>query len=240
MTVKLEPKTIKFIISGIIAILLYFYIVNPIIETVRHSYSASFNDTTFSYLLTDTVKLKHELYHEGLLVSTGMIRETDQNYFIVTDNRIAIEVFEYFDLNEINLNDIKFSRYSNFPKFERGIEFNDDLGNEVPVVTVRNIPNFDDYLEIGFDKNASLSKITGTNYIAFEGKPVTMSLNNKLGKAMAIFDFSKVTNTLIVLYKKDFRFLLIIVTSKDYVIDRNYLNLFKFYKNNGKIEQTSF
>lgn len=234
----MSKKSIKLIISGILAILFYFYIIGPIIETVGSGYTASFNDTTFSYLLSDSVELKHNPYHKNLVFSTGRLRETDQTYFIVTNNNIFIEVFEYYDLDDIDLDEIKFSRYKNFPTFEKGISFNDDLGKEVPVVTVKNKIHFNDYLEVGLDKFANLNKITGNNFIAFEGDPIKMSLNNKEGEAMAMFDFSKVTNTLLILYKKDFRFLLIIVTSEDYIIDKNYLKLFKFYSKKEEIEQT--
>jgi len=236
----MNSKLFKFIISGIIAILLYFYIIGPIIETVSSGYTASFDDTTFSYLLTDSVVLLHDPYHQESVFSTGRLRETDQNYFIVTNNRIAIEVFEYFDLNDIDLDDIKFSRYTNFPIFEKGISFNDDLGKEIPIVTVKSKIHFNDYLEVGLDKFADLNKITGNNYIAFEGDPIKMSLNNKFGEAMAMFDFSQVTNSLLIFYKEDYRFLFIIVTSRYNVINKNHLNLFKFYSKKEEIDQTKF
>lgn len=231
--INYKNKIVLLFISGLMSIVVYQVIIKPIIEIHKYKYNTVFNDQKYLWLFNDSVNLEHLPYHDSLLASTGRIRESDQNYFLVLEDHIYVEVFEFEELNEMELEEINFNIYGRFPPFENEsiVTLNDDLGKEVPVVSIKNILPFNNTLEVGFSKKSKMQKIEdSSHYFAYCGKLEKMLLSNDYGNPLVLFDFSKVSSTLIVFYKTDLQFLIIVVTSENEIIDDGYINLFDFVK----------
>ncbi len=226
-----NKKIIRLIVSGIIALVIYFIIIRPITLSIKYHYRVVKNDYRhYFWLLNDSVQLDSSTMPDTLFAVTGQVRKTDQYFNYNLRGQIHINIFEYKDLDNLKLNEVKFNYKRDFPSFKNiyGTVLNEGV-EKCPVITVKDKLPFHHSLKVDFNKNAHLKVIRNTDsYKVYFGKLTKMLLSNNENDPLVLFDLHTVPNNiLIAFYTARSKFLIIIITSDRTPMNANYIHLLK-------------
>jgi len=225
----MKNKGNRIIISGIITLVLFGFLIYPIFESINYKHKVVFGDfNRYSWLLNDSVKLDTTWSKDPRISISGVIRESDTYYTYNLANGVDLHVLEFTGLDKIKLKDIIFDYAGDFSRFKkrRIVIFNEDIKGW-PVISIKNKLPFDNVLKVFLDVNSEWKNIKDTlNCKAFFGSLNKMSLANENSEQLVLFDFAQVPKALITFYKTNFSFYIIIITSDRY-LDENCINLLK-------------
>jgi len=184
----------------------------------------------YLWLLNDSVKLDSSLWPDTLFAVTGSVRDIDQYYNYNLEGRVVVHIFEYANLNPLNVKTIKFNYLSDFPSFKNmyGSVFNMDI-DTWPVYCVKDHLPFHHTLQVGFNKNARLEEVKNTeNSRVFLGTLNKMLLSNSEDDPLVLFDFQKVKGDVIIaFYSTKSKFLIILITSERTPLTKNDVNILR-------------
>jgi len=230
MDIKLNKKWISLILAAIVTLALYLYIIHPFITALRFRHSLAEDYRHYLWLLSDKARLDQRIQPDTLFAVAGSVRETDQYYSYNLEGRVYVHVFEYANLNPLNLGKVKFNYLYDFPSFEHmhGSILNMDL-TSWPVYYVKNHLPFHHTLEVGFNKRADLKEIRNTaNSKVFLGTLQKMLLSNGEQEPLVLFDFHKVPgNVLLAFHTTRTKFLIILITSDRKLLEEDAIQYLK-------------
>lgn len=209
-------KKFRIITSAILAIIVYFVLIQPILEGIKYRHKVVKNAyERYFWLLNDSVKLDNTWGHDKFLSVTGMVRESDQYFSYNLEGGIYVHVLEFKDLNQLRINDVNFNFQGDFSSFKNrkiGI-LNEDLEGW-PVITMKFKLPFHNSLSVNFNPGAKLNAIKDNpDCKAFYGSLNKMSLSNAVNEHLVLFDFSTTPKALITFYTAKSRFFVIIISS---------------------------
>lgn len=222
-----KNKIFEFTISGILAILIYFLLIHPIVEGIRFKHEVVWDDYThFLWLFNDSIELDKALGNDPNLAVVGLVRESDLYYIYNLNDGSTIHIFEFKDLRTLKINDVDFNFYGNFSSFTKKsvLILNENL-QPWPIITYKYKLPFNNSLKVSFNKNAPIKEIKkSVNYKVYFGSLNTMSLSNNDGEHLVMFDFKRTRKVLIAFYKIKSKFFIILITSK-HSLNKNCINL---------------
>lgn len=214
----------KYIRNCVISLIVTFFIV-IFLRGCLYSHKSENNPQRYLWIFNDSVKNEVNNHY-----STGDIRDNDIHYYYKYHNTF-ITIFEFKELSFIKLNEVPFKLNADFSKFENnfiGETFNVNL-HTLPEISVYFKLPFNNSFCINLDNKSRIDKvIEGKNYRGFFGDISKMSFSNAQGDNLVLFNYKrKITSTLLLIYKHEGRFIVILINSENKFNDSviNILNL---------------
>ena len=127
-----KENRIKYIISGILAVIIYMFLIQPILQTFMYGFKlVKDQPEKYMWLFNDSIKLENKFGRPEFVSVTGRERKSDNYYSYNLEGGYHVHIFEFKDLNGISISDIKFNFNNNYKSFKnrRVIILNKDVGN---------------------------------------------------------------------------------------------------------------
>lgn len=203
-------KTIKIIVSGLIAIPVCYFVIF-IFEFLVYSHSIDWERCKqYTWIFRDSIKTDIDPNICGSYVKR---RDIYNSYLYKRTYSIIVWEFKDLDLAKLN----KTAVYENVDlddvKFSSGEILN---RHSDPEITIKYGFSFKNTMNVNLDKYSHLEKsIIGSNYKGFYGTINEMSLSDENGRHFIIFDYQSAKEpTLFLFYKGHHGFFVIVINSK--------------------------
>lgn len=216
-------KLSKIIISGIISLILTYVAYSIFVAIVYHHSTEWNNRERYLWLFNDSVKADLDPRY-----AVGDVRDSDILYYYLYKRNYYIKVWEFKKVSIKQLDDIPINQnvLMNRYKLTSGEEL-----HGIPEIYVKFKIPFHDFISINLnEKSKILQNFQGENYRGFFGDINKMSLQNREGENLIMFDYKdKIEPTLFLLYQKSERFFVLVVNSKN-PFDESIIGIFNLSK----------
>jgi hypothetical protein len=218
---------LKSLIAAILAYIIFYHFIMPVHNAIKFKHKNIFyNYKQYLWLFNDSIQ-KKLIMSDSLLSSSGAERSSDSYYDYILESNTYVGIWELKDLTQIYVSNIKFIFDPDLPAFNKvGVEiFNQDI-NALPTIVIKYELPFQNSLEANFIRPHDIKVIRDTvNCKAFYGKITKLSIGNKQNEQLALFDFKKISQTLIIFYKHESRLFIIWIVS-EHTIDQDAIKIF--------------
>jgi hypothetical protein len=202
-------KAIRIILSGVIsAIVIYF--AYTIFITFKYSHSAElFNSGRYIWMFNDSVQRNIDSTY-----CFGEVRESDILYSYNISQKYFVSIWEF---KEIKVRDVQAIPFIPNVQLDNLVWTTSERLhiNYYAANTVKSKLPFGDFITVNFNKKTKVEKqITGKNLKGFYGTIDKLSLQNREGENLILFDYQgQIRPTLFLLYKLHSSFFIITVNS---------------------------
>lgn len=213
-------KTLKVIISGVIAIVIGYF-AYFIFNSVRYSYSIEMrNYKACLWVFKDSIRKDIDTNR-----FVGCIRKRDVLYHYIYKNTYDIFIWEFKDLDIAELNKIAINQNANLDniKFSSGEILNK---KDSPEMTVKFGVFFNYTMNVNLDEYSKVEKsFEAVHYKGFYGTINKMSFSNEKGEHLILFDYpSGKEPSLFLLYKGHKSFYIIVINTEK-PFDESIINI---------------
>lgn len=139
----------RLIISGLITVVLFYFVVWPVYNFFKYSYDVEFDDIEeYKFLFRNPSDLK------PLFAGIGRIRATDQIYTYNTKDGLSIDIHEFYAINEYSMDRVEYDFINKFPDYNDwdGRQLNSDL-TEAPIISLKDHLPFNNTLYVDYNLN---------------------------------------------------------------------------------------
>lgn len=211
-------RLLAIIVTTLIVCYIVYYVF--VIVNNRHHSKLSF-DESYLWLINDSVKsdVNQKMFF-------GHVGKKDILYEYVLKNKYLVSVWEFKDLNEINLSKVSINQHININNNFIPREVLDADTN--PEINIKLGSSFKGAINVNTDEYSQVIKIFDTpKYKGLLGVINKLSLSNKNGEHSIVLDYSKKNEpTLLLVYKTTRSLYVIFINSfEEAPIDENIMRL---------------
>lgn len=214
-------KKIKIILLIGLSLFVVYFVYTVLFFALNSHTVELHNYKRYLWLFKDSVKSDVDT-----LFFCGQIRDQDIYYEYTLKKDLFVSIWEFKDLSSVSIDSIRINtnQYLGDINFDYSETFNP---HDYPQIKSELGFRFSDYLSVNINEVSHITKqFHSTNYIGFIGNIQKLSLKNREGTDLILFEYPfSGTQSLFVFFKSKGSFFMVLINTRNIPFDEKILNL---------------